>query len=287
MFTVNVSVANLRREPGPLDLSDRPDRKQESQLLFGETVEVVEKRDGWVRVRAIEQDRFHPDSHWTGYPGWIKEEELSQGVLNPSLVVTALYTSKLNIPLGSYLEKVGETGSDWIVKHPTDTHFRVPKSDVQKIPSKLNPDRQAILKSAEKLLGHRYRWGGRCPFHPEWKETFTSVDCSGLANLAYRVEGLSIPRDAHDQYLISEALEPDQLKAADLIFLAPIELPHRMTHVMLYIDGDHFIDSNITDGKVVQSTGKERFGLPFHAMANKIQVQKYFIHFGRPLCLKA
>jgi len=287
MFTVNVPVTDLRSEPSEPDFSLHIDRRQESQLLFGELVEVVhETADGWVKIHALEQSRYRSETDWTGYPGWVRKEHLVKGELRPNLVVTSLWSTlgSKEIPLGTYLEGVEEVGHHWMVRLPNGSVSPIAKKDVAKIP--LKPTLAHIVESAQKLIGHRYTWGGRCPFRPNWNKSHTSVDCSGLINLAYRAEGLILPRDAHDQYLMSDPVKPTQLRAADLIFSSPADRPQRMTHVMLFIEGDTFIDANITDGKVVLCTAKERFGTPFAKMSQGIQVQETLLHFGRPQCLK-
>src|SRR6266850_3104089 len=72
---VVVPVADLRSdqsmpEPG------KSDDKQQTQLLFGETVEVVKSSGQWVYVNAIEQPEFTTHQRWEGYPGWVLKSAL-------------------------------------------------------------------------------------------------------------------------------------------------------------------------------------------------------------------
>lgn len=264
MFTVNVPVVDLRREPSFPDFSSKEiDRKQESQLLFGERVLIDEQgSDGWVKVRAIEQERFRKETAWTGYPGWIKRSCLVEGNYKHHLVITTLWLdcNGLNLALGTYLEKEGEEDNHWIVRLPDGNQVKLPKGAVSLIASEKEPKRQRILATAQKMLGQPYRWGGRVPHLNHWQQTFTSVDCSGLTNLVHRVYGIKIPRDAQDQFLKCEVCEPLRMMPADFIFLAKEENPDHMVHVMLYMDGDQFIDSNINDGVII-STFSQRFGI--------------------------
>ena len=299
MFAVNVSIADLRSEPCPPDFKADIDRKQESQLLYGEVVQAAGKENElWVKVSAIEQTCFREATQWTGYPGWVLKSELiplKDLPAKSSLVVVAPWVVPQNhtlcLPMGTYLEKIADEGTDWKVNLLGGLECQVSKEVVVPIPTSKDPKRAAMLLTARKLIGNRYTWGGRSPYLANWTSSFTSVDCSGLVNLVHRVHGIKIPRDAHDQYLVSEQITPIQLQPADLIFLAPTSrTPTRMNHVMFFMEGDHFIDSNIKDGVVI-STGKERFDMPIAEMKNgqkvrsfSIQAQaqtEYQIFFGR------
>src|SRR5689334_8770581 len=80
---VSAPVSDLRREPEPpVDTAvlKRPydaDRNQESQVIFDEEVKVVEERNGWARVEALEQPEFTHDQKWEGYPGWVLKKDLA------------------------------------------------------------------------------------------------------------------------------------------------------------------------------------------------------------------
>jgi hypothetical protein len=63
---------------------------------------------------------------------------------------------------------------------------------------------------AERLLQTPYRAGGR---------SFRGIDCSGLAQLAYGLCGLPLPRETDQQRLLGEAVpEGEPLERGDLVF---------------------------------------------------------------------
>jgi cell wall-associated NlpC family hydrolase len=53
----------------------------------------------------------------------------------------------------------------------------------------------AIVKTAKKLLGTPYFWGGR---------TVAGIDCSGLVQMSYAAAGLHLPRDAYQQFYLGQ-----------------------------------------------------------------------------------
>ena len=89
---VSVAVADLRKEPIPAkENSFDHDPLQETQLLYGEKVVVLEQKGNWSRVRAIEQLEWTHHEKWEGYPGWVRTEQLaslSDTEWQPNAVVT-------------------------------------------------------------------------------------------------------------------------------------------------------------------------------------------------------
>lgn len=90
--------------------------------------------------------------------------------------------------------------------------------------------RGSIAQTALSYLGTPYRWGGKTTY---------GIDCSGLCQMAYLLNGLVIYRDASIQkgFPVRE-IPKEQAKCGDLIY-AP-------GHVVLYLG----------NGKYVHSTGK-------------------------------
>jgi cell wall-associated NlpC family hydrolase len=107
------------------------------------------------------------------------------------------------------------------------------------------------------------------------------VDCSSLTNLAYRVNWLDIPRDAHDQWNTSTQIAYDTLEPADLIFVSAEEAHDKITHVMMYLTGEEFIEALETGSVVFINSFKNKFGLTLHEAAMQgFIINKRKIYFG-------
>jgi cell wall-associated NlpC family hydrolase len=107
------------------------------------------------------------------------------------------------------------------------------------------------------------------------------VDCSSLTNLAYRVNWLDIPRDAHDQWSASTRIAYDTLEPADLIFVSAEEAHDKITHVMMYLNGEEFIEALETGSVVFINSFKNKFGLTLHEAARQgFIVNKRKLYFG-------
>ena len=71
--TVSIPVADLRREPADAPGTDGRDDGRQSQLLYNEVLRVMEEQGDWLRVEAIEQQKFLGPVGWGGYPGWVRK----------------------------------------------------------------------------------------------------------------------------------------------------------------------------------------------------------------------
>ncbi len=188
------------------------------------------------------------------------------------------------------------------------------KDDVNILPQTAHTThlRKSIIETTKMFLGTPYLWGGRSPcaqkvsmFMTQNSEKkskdrdrnieatasnvtpFTAegilrgVDCSGLTNLACRVNWIEIPRDAHDQWLISAPVSIDALQPADLIFVSAEEAHGKITHVMICLSGEEFIEAFETGSVVIINTFKNKFGLSLQEAAEQdFIVNKRKIYFG-------
>lgn len=222
-----VPIADLRSEPVellPKTFDHHPMR--DSQILFNEEVEILEIRDEWLRIAAVEQLVFTPKLGWCPYEGWIRREELGEGTITPKHVVCV----PNELPYGAYVDS--------------------PLPGTRPLSERLN--RKQLIEEAMNFLGTPYLWGGRSSYFPG---RIASVDCSGLVNLLYHAQGISIPRNAHDQFLFGRRI--GGLEPGDALYLARIEQAsseqpkaERMHHVILKLENDLFIEAPETGKKV-------------------------------------
>lgn len=88
----------------------------------------------------------------------------------------------------------------------------------------------AALALAYEMQGVPYLWGGT---------SHRGIDCSGLAQLCWRMGGATIPRDADQQYAaIPYVVEHGDLRPGDLLFFAE---RGRIDHVAILFEGQRFI----------------------------------------------
>ena len=237
---VSVPVADLRKEPSEPGASRDHDPLEESQLLYGDPVRVLEATEGWARVEAIGQMEWSHHQRWEGYPGWMRLSDLARedGTLKPAA------------------GKPADGGE---------------------------AQRKEIVQSARGFIGTPYYWGGRSRYDSKAKAPpHLGVDCSGLTGLSYEMNGVTIPRDAHEQWMKARAITREELKPADLVFFSDSKDPKKITHVMLYAGEGRVIEGPGT-GKAVRETALDTRIKEAEKDGRKVYYGTYFSGHPEPV----
>ncbi|HNZ67593.1 MAG TPA: C40 family peptidase, partial [Planctomycetota bacterium] len=96
--------------------------------------------------------------------------------------------------------------------------------------------KNSILTTIQRFLRNNdcgkneYLWGGT---------VLPGLDCSGFVQLVYRLQDISIPRDASQQQQFGQAVEKNDLQIGDLVFFSS----HKKwaTHVGIYMGNGKFV----------------------------------------------
>lgn len=287
-YIVNRPVIDLRREPIENAYLETMDENQETQLFYGECVEVVKEQGEWVYIKACEQLKCLPDGSWSGYPGWIKRESLHSCIEIPqyNLIVKSNWATiesriPFDVSIGTRLHGIEELTDHWVIKLVEGENAKVSKNDVWLLSTKKDQSAQSILDSGRKMIGFPYYWGGRSAFRPDWNHFKTSIDCSGFVNILYRIHGIDLPRDAHDQFLKAKPCEYHDLTPGDLVFTASIKKPERISHVMLYSGEGRLLEATLATGNVREIPATDRFLCPISEVKSGSNVNNFIVHLGK------
>ncbi|OGH63277.1 MAG: hypothetical protein A3G34_15605 [Candidatus Lindowbacteria bacterium RIFCSPLOWO2_12_FULL_62_27] len=302
IMRVIVPVADVRSEPKDAIDSYVHDPLQETQLLFGETVVIREWRDDWALVEVPGQAEYTHKKQWEGYPGWVRRSALSAVPAAPGgasgvarrgwsdifPAPAGLFGEKsdplLTIPFGSRLSVLGRRGGWMEVSYHGGLTGWMRKKDVRLVDGPKSSEwrtRLEILKNAQGFIRTPYYWGGLSPYGPDYRRAVTGVDCSGLAHVAYRAAGLSIPRDSHEQWMVSRAIRRRDLRRGDLVFLANAKKPDRVVHVMIFAGGEYLIEGPGTGQAVRRVTFKQKLGQRLSQMDSGDTATEKVVYFGR------
>ncbi len=248
---VRRALANLRRAPSN-------GAELLAQGLFGEPVELLkhEPRDDWWFVRIAD-----------GYLGWIaggslcvcsREQAQAYRAEANALVVAELpptfsgwVVAGGNLPEGLRAGRLpfgvpvlvaerhlGLARINWEGEPP----LWVAESDLLPLAERPQPDAEGIAFALDligRFIGVPYLWGGETPF---------GYDCSGLAQTMLEFVGVSVPRDADQQFMLGQIVAGEP-QPGDLLFFHgnvdddPTVRNAAITHVAISLGGTEFIHS--------------------------------------------
>lgn len=198
---VAVPVAAMRQRPDSAAGID-------TELLFGETLRVLDRADGWAWVK----------SDVDGYVGYVPEAGLSPTDAAATHMVavprTFAYTgADLKTPaafplsLGSRLIITGESETRGTRYLGVGGGLFVVAAHCAAVGVPVTDDYVSI---AARLLETPYLWGGRSGF---------GIDCSGLVQLSMMMAGRPAPRDSDMQASgLGTPIERGDLQRGDLVF---------------------------------------------------------------------
>lgn len=201
---INVSIV-------PVRASNSDKSEMVSQLLFGETIEILDTKKNWTKIKSL----------YDGYEGWIdtkqylpiSDEDFAQRE-------TEIITEKV-----LYYKNNGE-------KFLLSIGSEVPReNEPLPVPENL---REQIVETALEFLNVPYLWGGR---------SFFGIDCSGFTQIVYKVNGIKIPRDAYQQAELGEVLDfIEEAHPGDLAFFENEE--GRIVHTGIMLEDQKIIHAH-------------------------------------------
>lgn len=206
--------------PG-LPVLNSPDEGGEwvTEAVYGEPLRVLEQQGEWARVLLPLQ---RTSLHDAGYPGWSRCSGIAPAQARPAFQTTATRTTVVDdggrvvmeLPCGGLLRRgTGELANGLVpVELESDLQAYVRAADVSAWPIR-RAGRAELLGSLSMWTDQPYVWGGT--------NTVTGSDCSGLTYRSYQRAGITLPRDADDQYNMApeqHGADLDGILPGDLVF---------------------------------------------------------------------
>jgi gamma-D-glutamyl-L-lysine dipeptidyl-peptidase len=216
----NLSIVPCRREP-----SDKSELV--TQLLFGDHFWIMETQGSWCKIKIAYDD----------YECWIDKKQFQ-----PIAQQTYDILSATDIFCTNELVQV-ITNGECIIENQTYLY------DGAYINGHLPFTKTGIVETAMMYLNSPYLWGGKTPF---------GIDCSGLTQIVYKLNGIKLLRDASQQATQGETLSfVEEAEPGDLAFFDNEE--GHIVHVGIVME----------DNKIIHASGKVRIdGFDHHGIFN-------------------
>lgn len=241
-------VCHLSAVPLRLEPSDKSE--QISQLIFGEPVKILERKEKWILVQNL----------LDSYEGWMDPKQLI------SLEKKPTQSLKSTVFATSMDAKVEKADGEWFPINPGSELCAFNGGTFNVAEKKYNfrgraaaansiSPKDKVGEYARLYLGAPYQWGGR---------SLMGIDCSGFVQNVYKMLGLPMKRDAYQQAeqgnivnFFEEAVE------GDLAFFDNEE--GRIIHVGIILE----------DNKVIHAAGEVRIDSLDHQGIFNAELKKY------------
>lgn len=238
-----LSIISVRKEA-----SHRSE--QTSQLLFGETYEILQKQGSWLLIKCT----------YDGYDGWIDEKqhfELSErDYINISTNDDGLALELVNSAVSSLYSVPIVAGSS--LPFFDGMNFKIAKEKFIYNGQAVQSDAKnsaVFERIALRYTNAPYLWGGRSPF---------GIDCSGFTQMVFKFIGIPLLRDAYQQASQGSVINfIEESLPGDLAFFANEE--GRIVHVGIILK----------DSRIIHASGKVRIDKIDHFGVYQPEQKKY------------
>ena len=193
-----------------------------SQLLYGDCFKILSSKNEWLQIKTLNDS----------YVGWINDKQINE-------------ISKINAEKITFDDKIFSTRLiDYIETDENKLSSIVLGSNIGACKylghkydgpkTKKTKTKPNLTKVASMYLNSPYLWGGKTPF---------GIDCSGLTQMIYRINGYKIPRDASQQAELGETLSfIEESEPGDLAFFDDKE--GKIIHVGMLLENNYILHAH-------------------------------------------
>jgi cell wall-associated NlpC family hydrolase len=206
-----------------------PQRTDRSVTILdkGHPVLVTARRGNWLQVQLP-----------SGRMGWVRDDLVRMTGTLAAKAASAKrpqVTRRLSKSAPSAYKKSIRKASHW-----KSTPVRAQREVAFATSTSGSHTGESIVRTASRLRGVRYRWGG---------SSRSGFDCSGFTRYVFRQRaGIDLPHSASAQFRMGKRVRRIELKPGDLVFFQTYR--RGASHVGIYIGNGKFIHASSAGGRV-------------------------------------
>jgi cell wall-associated NlpC family hydrolase len=247
METNQQGICQLALIPMRSEPSERSE--QVSQVIFGETFTIIDTKETWSLI----------ETHFDNYQGWITSKMATLYTKKPNEINNTVYLKDVlgrisfpgNFPQYQWIpggSSLYEAGTEFTNYNESFTFDPVCQIHTHETPVN-------IKETALKFINAPYLWGGR---------SILGIDCSGFTQIVYKMNGMSIMRDASQQAEQGILLNfIDETISGDLVFFDNAD--GKIIHVGIMLG----------EGKIIHASGQVRIDKIDHQGIYNEELGKY------------
>ncbi|MGH1338549.1 MAG: NlpC/P60 family protein [Aureispira sp.] len=190
----------------PIRAAAQHSSEQVNQLLFQETYTILEQQTEWSYI-CSQHDQ---------YEGWIANNQ-----------VHFINKEAYERPFLSYQTNLAH----WDLERHSFCYMGSPSYEYAPVSETVSPN--DACRAALSFVNTPYLWGGR---------TCSGIDCSGLMQIAFRMAGKALPRDASQQAQLGNTIPWEAHQRGDLAFFE--NKKGKITHVGLLLDQNTLVHAS-------------------------------------------
>jgi len=203
-----------------------------SQILFGESVAVIEKYHNWRKIRCT----YDNHSGWVSQADYqaISEETYLSLINKPTAIATDLVQIMLDHTRNRMFPVLIGSSLPGLVEHAIEIEGVKYSFDGATIVPGIGTHCRKLVEDAYLYLHSPYLWGGRMPF---------GIDCSGFVQMVFKLCGIPLLRDSSQQATQGEIVNLlSESYPGDLAFFDNEE--GTITHVGILLDRQTIIHAS-------------------------------------------
>ncbi len=225
-----------------------------SQLLFGETYEILRSKEKWHYIKCT-LDQYEGWIHSGQHTSLSEKEYHSINLQTVGIAIDLFYSAASSDKSIALV-----TGSS--LPYFDGINFKIGKEKFIYNGQAVMPDQIRTVNMLEKValryLYAPYLWGGRSPL---------GIDCSGFVQVLYKCLGIALPRDAYQQAEVGKTVNfAEEAVIGDLAFFHGDD--GKIIHVGLILKDKKIIHAS----SMVRIDSFDHFGI-FNAESNKYSHQ--------------